>query len=446
MCGMRWLAIVLVMTQIAAGRDWPQWRGPFTNGTSDGHDWAVRWSETQNVRWRTPLPSWSGATPIVSDDRVYVTSPSAAGQGPKAPLGKGSGDRLRPEGRDLLLLCISRKDGAIRWTVKLDDGNAHSGKQNMSSPSPVTDGKRVWAMTGSGVLTGLDRDGSILWQRHIQKEYGTFGQMWGYASSPALVDGKLIVQVLHGDRTDDPSYILAVDPTTGKNLWKVDRPTDAEDESPDAYSTPVPMRDGQRMLIVIGGGDYLTANDVASGEEVWRCGGLNPTRSKHWRGVSSPLVVGDMIFHSIREGPLVACRAGGKGLVTSTHLAWTSEIAPDVPCPVSDGRYLYVLQDRGFLSCLELASGKPLYAKQRLPRGTYSASPLLADGRIYVTSEEARTTVLATGPQFKIIAENQLDDGYTLSSIAAAGRELFIRTSRALYCIAAPEAASQPAR
>jgi outer membrane protein assembly factor BamB len=145
----------------------------------------------------------------------------------------------------------------------------------------------------------------------------------------------------------------------------------------------------------------------------------------------------------VREGPLVACRTGGQGLVTATHLAWTSPTGPDVPTPVADDKFVYVLDDRAMLSCFEIDTGKPRYEKQRLPRGTYSASPLLAAGRLYVTSEDAKTTVLAAGPEFKILSENQLDDAYTLSSIAVADDQLFIRTSRHLYCIGA-RTASQP--
>jgi len=444
---MVWHRISLVLFAAAtslSASDWPQWRGPYLNGTTDSKNLPVTWSEDRNVRWKTVLPSWSGSTPIVSGNHLFVTSPAAADGGPSAPTVKRMGAKLRPEGRDLLLLCLSRCDGKLLWDRSLDEGNAHYGKQNLSSPSPVTDGQHVWVLTGSGVLTALSREGRVAWKRTLQEEFGPFGLLWGYASSPLLADGKLIVQVLHGSNTDQPSYLLAVEPATGKTLWKVDRPTDASNESPDAYTTPVFMRDKERLLIVISGGDYITAHDAGDGHEVWRCGGLNPNGNDRYRGVSSPLVVGDMVFASIREGPLVACRAGGRGLVTGTHLLWTNPIAPDVPTPVSDGNYVYVLQDRGLMTCLDIATGRPVYERKRLPRGHYSASPLLADVKLYVTSEDARTTVLSAGPEFRILSENQLDDGYTLSSIAVAGRELFIRTAGHIYCIAEPTA-SDPA-
>ncbi len=443
--------------------DWPQWRGPSLDGRSPNQHLPIHWGADKNVKWRVPLPSWSGSTPIVWGDRVLVSSAGPVG-GATAPTLKQMGGSRPAEGLDLLLLCLSREDGRLLWQVKLDEGNAHYGKQNLSSPSPVTDGKHLWAMTGTGVFTALTMDGKVLWRRELQKEYGEFGQLWGYASSPLLLEGRLFVEVLHGSNTDAPSYLMAIDPISGKNIWKVDRPTDAKLESPDAYTTPAPLREGGLTMIVVSGGDYITANSAADGHEVWRCAGLNPEHNDRWREVSSPEVValsggqraedgparrdGDgadedgavrhMVLASVRNGPLVACRAGGKGVVTDTHLAWSSKIAPDVPTPVSDGQYVYVLQDRGMLSCLELETGKPLYEKQRLPRGTYSASPLLADGKLYLTNEDAHTAVVAAGPKFKLLGENELDGGYMLSSVAVAGQELFIRTAKYLYCIAEP--------
>lgn len=422
------------VTGAFAGEHWPQWRGPDFNGTSDSTGLPLAWSRTKNVRWSTELPSWSGATPVVRGDRVFVTSPSRVTDNNRAPDVRPIG-RLAHEGRDLLLLCIAREDGALLWRRSLDSGNVHLGKQNMSSPSPVTDGKCVWALTGTGILTCFDMDGRQVWRRDLQKDFGKFGLMWGYASSPLLWDGRLIVQVLHGYETKAPSYLVAFDPPTGKVLWKVNRPTDQPLETPDAYTTPIPMRVGDHVEIIISGAGYVTAHDPTDGKEIWRSAGLNPKGEDRWRAVSSPLIVGDMVIASTRNDPIIGVRGGGKGNVTKTNLVWSSSIAPDVPTPVSDGQYLYVLHDNGSLSCLNPKTGEAHYRKQRLARGTYSASPLLTEGRLYVTSETAKTTVVATGPEFKVLATNDLEDGYTLSSIAVAGSDLFIRTSSRLYCI-----------
>jgi len=437
MTGIR-VAILLGMfcTSVTLANDnWPQWRGPSLNGTSDSTNLPISWSETTNVRWKARLPSWSGSTPAIWGDRILVMSPSSASDGDIAPTRQGAAKKQLREGKIIFLLCLSKKDGSTLWRHKLADDNAQYGKQNMSSPSPVTDGKYVWAITGTGILTALDMDGNFIWRRDIQKDYGKFGLLWGYASSPLLLKDKLVIEVLHGMHTKDPSYLLALDLRTGKTIWKVNRPTDAIAESHDAYTTPTVLQYKDRTEIVINGGDYLTGHDPETGKEIWRCGGINPDKSKVFRTVCSPLAVSGMVYGASRSGPLVACKAGGKGVVTDSHLAWTSEFSPDVPTPVSDGKHLYILHDQGFLTCLDVLRGKVYYSKKRLPRGTYSASPLLADGKVYVINESACTAVVKTGPEFEMLSENELDSGYTLSSISVAGRELFIRTSTHLYCI-----------
>ncbi len=434
---------------LAAGGDhWPQWRGPSLDGTSDSKNLPEKWSEQENVKWKVKLPSWSGSTPAIWGDRIFVPSASEFIQGAEAKNVKGMGGSRKVEGLDLLLLCLSKADGKELWRSTLKGANYQIGKQNMSTPSPVTDGAMVWWLTGTGVLTALTVEGKEAWQVDLQKTYGKFGLNWGYGSSPLLYESMVVVPVLHGMTTDEPSYIVAFDGKTGKAVWRVERPTDAPNESPDAYTTVMPMKVGASMQLIVGGGDYFTGHDPKTGKELWRCGGLNPAEkdpkkpdapaapNPWFRMVCSPAIVDDLVFGCIKKKVTVVCRAGGEGLVTATHTAWTSkDITYDVPTPVSDGKYMYILNDGGMMTCVDPKTGKALYDKQRLPRGTYSASPLLADGKIYVTSEGARTTVLAAGPEFKVLAENQVDDPYTLSSIAVSGSELFLRTSSHLYCI-----------
>lgn len=422
--------------------NWPQWRGPNLDGTSAATGLPTKWSTTENVRWRTDLPSWSGATPIIWGDRIFVMSPSKLKGNDKAPTVDGkimAGPRM-PEGRELFILCLSKQDGSILWQKELGSGNVHYGKQNMTSPSPVTDGKHVWVLLGTGMFFCLDMDGREIWKFDIQKDSGKFGLNWGFASSPLLWDNMLIIPVLHGWDTDDPSYLLAYDPRTGKLIWKVERPTDAVKEGPDSYITPMPMRYGDgHVEILISGGDCVTGHDPKTGRELWRCWGLNPKKDPYYRTVSSPMHVGDVVIASTKRNPIIGVRGGGKGDVTETHLLWSNSVAPDVPTPVTDGKHLYVVHDDGTMSCLNPQTGERYYERQRLPRGTYSASPLLADGRIYVTSENATTAVVALGPEFKILhtneLKNELKEEYTLSSIAVSGKQLFIRTASALYCI-----------
>lgn len=416
--------------------NWPQWRGPSLDGTSASAGLPLRWSETENVKWKVRLPSWSGSTPVIWGDRIFVPSPSSLADGSEARVVREMGGKRKKEGADLLLLCLSKKDGSELWRATLPGANYQIGKQNMSSPSPVTDGKMVWWLTGAGILTALTVEGQQVWQTDLQKAYGKFGLGWGYGSSPLLLDGKVIVPVLHGFTTDEPSYLVAFDGRTGKVVWKVERPTDSPNEGPDAYTTPIPIQVGGKTQILVAGGDYVTGHDPASGQEIWRSGGFNPDNDKFYRQICTPGVVGEIVVGCIKKGPTVACRAGGQGLVTKSNALWsTREILFDVPSPVSDGTYLYILSDPGLMSCVDPRTGEARYKKERLPRATYSASPLLADGKIYVTSEKGRTTVLAAGPEFKVLSENPLDDDYTLSSIAVSGGNLFIRTSSSLYRI-----------
>jgi outer membrane protein assembly factor BamB len=307
-------------------------------------------------------------------------------------------------------------------------------KHNMSSPSPVTDGRSVWVLTGTGALKGFDFEGRELWARDIQKDYGAFGLNWGYASSPLLYEDSLYVQVLHGMNTDDPSYVMRVDKKTGKTLWRVERPTDAVRESPDAYTTPALLRVGKTTEIVVSGADYVPGHDPATGKELWRAGGLNPERNPFYRVVASPIVADGLVYVPTRVKPLLVLRAGGRGDVSKSHLAWSTENGPDVPTPVTDGRALYVVNDRGIVWSFDAKTGKEVYGQQRLKPGTYSASPVLADGKIYVTNEDGLTSVIKAGPQFELLAENDLAE-YTLSSPAISEGQIFIRTSNHLYAI-----------
>jgi outer membrane protein assembly factor BamB len=366
---------VFVMHVALRADNWPQWRGPALNGVSDDKNLPVKWTRTENVTWRLPLPAWSGSTPIVWGDRVFLNV---------------ADDLKVAHGDNLHLWCIDRSKGTIAWQRPLGGGNHQERKQNMSTPSPVTDGTGVWVMTGTGILKAFDIDGTERWMRDIQKDYGRFGLNWGYGSSPLLHEDALYVQVLHGMRTDDPSYLLRIDKATGRTVWRVERPTRARMESPDAYTTPALLRYGTNTEIVITGGDVVTGHDPATGRELWRAEGLNPDNDGNYRIVASPVTRGDLIIAPTRERPMLVLKAGGRGDVSRSHVLWTFGHGPDVPTPVTDGTYVYVVNDRGIMFCLDARTGKEIYGRQRLRPGTYSGSPVLADGRIYVTNEERR--------------------------------------------------------
>ena len=402
----------LALAAARADAGWPHWRGPNHDGTSAERGLPVEWGEGKNVLWTLPLPGVSGATPIVAGGTVF--------------LNVGAGERLE-------LWAVAAADGTVRWKRPLGGGNRTTRKQNLSSPSPVTDGERVWVVTGTGVVTAFDLAGNQLWRRDLQAEYGSFGLMWGYASSPLLVDGLLVVQVLHGMHTDDPSYLVALDAATGENRWRVERPTDARMESPDAYTTPVLLTAHGRRELVVSGGDYLTGHDPKTGKELWRVRGLNPGKEGNYRIVATPIVAGDLLFVPSRVKPLLALRVPREG---APEVAWSTDRGTDVPSPVAGGGRLYVVNDRGILRRFDTSTGEEVGEPLRLADGTHSASPVLADGKLYATNENGLTTVIAVAGEPRVLAENALP-GFTLASPAIADGRIYLRTAEGLYCIGA---------
>ena len=407
------VSTLIAASSLALASDWPQWRGPTLDGRSPEKNLPVKWSATENISWKLPLPSLSGSTPIISGNRLFLSL---------------------ADGDHLALWCLDKTNGKVIWKQPVEGANRPVRKGDMTSPSPVTDGKTVYILNGAGTLKAFDFDGKALWHRNFQDEYGKWGLNHGYGSSPMLWEDAIFVQVLHGMHTTDPSYVVRVDKKTGKNVWRVERPTEAVHESPDSYSTPAMMKvDGHNELIVTGG-DAITGHDPATGKELWRGTGFNLGKDPAYRIIASPLVFRDIVFAPTRVKPLIAFRGGGKGDVTSSHRLWSFQNGPDVPTPVTDGEYFYTINDRGIAWCLKVATGEEVYGGQRIAKGTYSTSMVMADGKLYITNEDGLTTVLKAGPKFEVIAENDIPE-YTLSSIAVSDGRLYLRTRNALYAI-----------
>jgi outer membrane protein assembly factor BamB len=377
--------------------------------------------ETKGISWRLPLPAYSGSTPIIWGETIFLNVATGTNTG------------------DLELWAIDRTKQSVRWKRPLAGGNIMQRKQNMSTPSPITDGKYVWVMTGVGILKAFDFGGKEIWTRDIQADYGRFGLNWGYANTPLLKGDALYVPVLHGMKTDDPSYILKIDKMSGKTIWRVERPNPAVHESPDAYITPAWIEANGRAELIITGGDVVSGHDPATGREYWRADVLNPQRNGAYRIVASPTIVNNLIIAPTRVNPMVAMKPGGSGDVAKTHVVWSFSQGPDVPTPVSDGKLLYVVRDNGIVHALDVNTGAIVYGPVRLPSGTYSASPILADGKIYVTTEEeGLTTVFRAGPKFEILSSNRLLNDcapYCLSTVAISEGQLFMRTSSFLWAI-----------
>lgn len=422
---------LLIASPHGFGADWPQWRGPFFNGSTDETNLPTQWSKTENVAWTAPLPGYSSATPAIWGDSVFVSSPDAD--------------------KKLLLIALDRRTGKENWRKTVAAGNREAGRNNMASPSPVTDGKRVIVLFATGDLAAFDFAGKSLWTRNLAAEYGKFSYMWIYGASPMLYKGKLYVQVLQHNppvyehaRDDKPtreSFLLCIDPETGKNLWRHVRPTDAISEAQEAYTTPMPFEGSNGTELIVVGGDYVTSHLAATGEEIWRCAGLNDRKEKYWRIVPSAVIAGDMIVACGPKGdPVLGIKSGGKGTVTDTHLAWKlKEFPSDCATPLFYRGRLFVFDgDKQTMTALDPRSGEKQWQGHLGVREIFRASPLGADGRIYCVSESGTVVILDAGTEFKIISTLRMGEQPVRSSIAAAHGQLFIRTGKNLYCIQKP--------
>lgn len=420
------------MCGAALAENWPQWRGPFYNGSTTETHLPVEWSKTQNVLWVTPLPGYSGATPVVWQDSVFVSSPDAQ--------------------KNLLLVCIDRNSGQVRWQKIVSDGDQEKGRNNMASPSPVTDGHSVFLLVGTGKLAAFDFAGKELWRRDLAKDYGRFSINWLYGSSPMLYRGKLYVEVLQqnpipdgypqamDDKPQRESFLLCLDPATGKNLWRQLRPSDALSEGQEAYTTPIPCENGGHSEIIVVGANYVTAHNSETGAEIWRCAGLNDRHEMYWRIVPSPVVANGMIIAcGPKRDPVLGIKDGGQGLVTDSHLAWRfKEYTADCVTPLFYQNKLFVLDgDRQVLTCLDPQTGRKLWQGNLGVREIFRASPTGADGRLYCLGEAGTAVVVSAGDEFKILSTIAMGESPVRSSIAVAQRELFIRTAKNLYCIGA---------
>ena len=318
-------SFVLAVT-LASAADWPQWRGPDWNGSSPETGLPAKFSKTENIAWAAPLPGPSASTPVVWNDLVFVST----------------GDKAA---RALVALCLNRKTGQVLWQHRVADVYARDDRSNYSSPSPATDGKVVVFFYGNGDLIAFNLAGKELWRRNIQKDYGDFAFQWTFSASPALFNGKLYLQVLQRDtpvqgkgKDGGESYLLCLDPMTGKTLWRHVRPTEAQAESREAFSTPIPYQHNGRWELLITGGDLVSGHDPATGKEFWRWGSWNPNRIGHWRLVPSPVAGAGLVLASApKKEPVFAVKLGGNGSLPDSAVAWQSpdrSISSDVPTPL----------------------------------------------------------------------------------------------------------------
>jgi len=430
-----WLIAAALLWLVASpsAQDWPHWRGPLASGVSSERGLPTRWSDSENIAWKASIRGVGISSPIVWRDLVIVTSQTGSGvvrPGPSLVQGGNpaeAGERALAAATDsqvgLLVSAFDRETGGRKWEFTMPaEGElppVHE-KHNLASPSPVTDGERIYAWFATGQIAAIDLTGKLLWKKNLGAEYGPFVINWGHGSSPVVHKGNLLLLCYH----EKASYLLALDARTGAVRWK--RDTDAGVTS---YSTPLVVDSGDRSEVVINSSVGVSGHDLATGERLWHFD--EPNRFP----IPTPVADDGIIYTSrgYRSSPYMAIRAGGRGNVAERDVVWrVPSGAPYISSPVQHDGLIYLTGDVGVLTVTDAKTGERVY--QERIGGVYTASPVVGDGKVYLASEDGETIVLRTGRTLEIIARNRLS-ARQLASPAVAGGRLFIRSDDVLYAI-----------
>lgn len=430
-------AILVVSTM--SGANWPQWRGPDGTGVTNETGLPVEWSRDQNIAWRAPLAGLGVSGPVVWGNRVFLTyqvgssalrkgnHPSFIQGGDAAAAGEIPLGGARPSGVDdkivFAVAAFQASDGKPLWEYKVpaEGGlpDVHE-KRNLATPSPVTDGERVYAWFSNGQFVVLDVAGKLVWSRHLGKDYRPFDLEWGHSSSPVLYQDKLLLLSYQSSS----AYLLALDKRTGKEIWKTEGEKVAK-----SYSTPLVIETAQGPEVIVNSSERIEAFDPQSGKPLWQY--ILP----HRFAVPMPVFHDGMIYlnRGYRSSPTLAIRPGGRGDITNSHVAWN--VGAGAPYTSSliyyDGLLFYVTE-QGIATCLDAKTGERVW--QERVGGIYSASPVAADGKVYLFSETGEAVVLKPGRTPQVLARNKLD-GRIIASPAVSGGRIFVRTDRDLIAI-----------
>jgi outer membrane protein assembly factor BamB len=438
------VALSFALAAAAGAADWPWWRGPLGTGVSPESGLPSSWTPQDGIAWSVPLAGAGVSSPVVMGDRVYVTSQVGRGQlkpgqhpllartdpevaKAERALSAGSG-AAAPAGDQVVFVveAFDRSSGRRLWEHRVPAKGplplVHE-KHNLATPSPVTDGDRVYAWFGTGQVVALTVSGAPIWSRHLGEEYGAFTLDWGHGSSPALHGDLLYLLCYH----EPQSYLLAVDKKTGATRWKVDRPANTK-----SYTTPVVIAGPSGEELLVNSTEGMHAYDPATGDLLWTAGG------PHSFGIGAPSFQNGLIYgnRGYRSGPYFALRPGGRGGadVSATHVAWRSDTgAPYVSSVLVYDGLLYFGSDTGVITCVDAATGEKLW--QERTGGIFSSSPVAGDGKIYFSSETGETFVYASGRQPKLLTENSID-GRIVASPAIAGGRIYLRSDDRLIAIA----------
>lgn len=413
-----WLAtLVVIHADVSFAENWPGFRGPTRQGISQEKDVPLEWSRTLNIAWKTPIPGEGWSSPIVFKDRVFVTAATDGGV-------------------SFRLLCLDRKSGTVLWDKEIFRQKAGHKQQfnSYASSTPVTDGQRVFVVGADGRIAAVSTDGSVAWTNHDIDFYSEHG----LAVSPILYEDLVIVAFdgsspgpdtkLGWQKPWDQAVIMALDKNTGNIRWKGKRGL-----SRVAHVCPQILHQDGKDQLISSAGNVVQGFDLETGRRIW-------TVSSPGEGVVPSVVIGEgLIFTTsgFGESTIRTVRTGGEGDVTDTHIAWEStEDVPKVPSMLYARGFLFLITEGGVAKCLRAATGEVLWRQRLDPK--YSASPVWAEGRIYFLSEKGTTTVVQAGPEFKILAQNELDEK-CCASPAISQKQIFIRSEHNLFCIGAEQ-------
>lgn len=408
--------VLIVLCPLSFADNWAHWRGPTGNGTAPEGNPPTNWSPEKNIQWKTPIPGRGSGSPIVWEDQIFVVT--------AVPTGRGSG---RLPNLDFKLLCFDRAGGKLKWERTAVNATPHQATHDtngFASASPCTDGQHVYAHFGSRGLYCYTMDGELIWKRD------DFGQMstrndFGEGSSPTLAGEMILVPWDH----EGASALYALNKRTGDTVWKADR------DEPTCWATPLVVTVGDQKQVVMNGQNQARAYDLATGKELWRCGGQTQ------RPVASAVAEGDLVFvgSGFRGAFLGAFRLDGSGDIEgSEQVVWTLDRdTPDIASPLlSNGKLYFHKGKTGILSCVDAATGKPHYEAERISeiRSTY-ASPIAAGGHVYLTGRSGTTVVIKDSDQLQVVSVNSVGEGVDATP-AVSGDQMFIRGEKHLFCIA----------
>jgi len=411
-------AIMLLSGQTSRASEngnWPDWRGPDNNGSITSGNYPVTW-DPENVLWKIDVPGKGFSTPVVWNNKIYLTTGT----------------------QDSDTVLAFDWSGKQLWQKQL--GSEVAGKHQNgsgSNPSAATDGSAVFVFFKSGNFAALELDGSIRWKTNLFEQYGKDNRFWDFGTSPVLTKKDVVVAHMH----DGESWLAAFDKATGQVSWKVPRNFKTPVEGSQGYSTPLVFSHKGTEALLVWGGQHLTAHDASDGKTIWSCGNFNPKGTSYWPTVASPVISGTVAVVPCgradrRQPRLHGIKLGGSGDVTETHRLWKREdTGPFIPTPGEFEERVYVICDRGEVDCINPLTGENIWSGV-FPKGkgNFYSSPLIAGGHLYAARQSGTIFVVRLKDKFEIISEIEMKDRIIASPIAVSDR-LLIRTQHHLFCI-----------